>query len=62
VICVLESVWAKEGMSEPGYGLHPALVCTAPPPVTCASTHFSLGFSWSRFGPIVPLVPADASV
>jgi hypothetical protein len=62
LICALERVWAKDGISEPGTGLHPALVCTGPPPVTCATTHASDGLSVSRFGPTVPLVPAAASV
>src|SRR5438093_7743491 len=35
---------------------------TAPPFVTCLTTAASDGFSWSRFGPTVPVAPASASV
>src|SRR6059058_3477895 len=35
---------------------------TAPPFRTCFSTRASDGFSWSRFGPTVPVVPASFSV
>src|SRR5204863_2019467 len=34
----------------------------APPCSTCVLTRASGGFSWSRFGPTVPVVPADARV
>src|SRR5213078_213249 len=34
----------------------------APPFVTCVPTLSYGGFSWSRLGPTVPVVPASASV
>jgi hypothetical protein len=34
----------------------------APPLVTCFSAIANDGLSWSRFGPVVPVVPATASV
>jgi hypothetical protein len=33
-----------------------------PPLITCVSTVASSGFSWSRFGPTLPVVPAAARV
>src|SRR5947207_11456457 len=35
---------------------------TAPPLVTCVTTLSYGGFSWSRFGPTVPVAPASANV
>ena len=35
---------------------------TAPPFVTWRTTIACAGFSWSRFGPTVPVAPAAASV